>query len=300
MRAANHKICELQPVSTICSDNGCSSVIISDSILADANTTNVPNIDVYGYLGQMDTFPVIKCYLQCPYYTGWVNAIRAPIKFCSELVCNISSVLDPNHKTKNFEAVQAVITRSSAAKSSPIHPLILAKLDPIKVDHVQFKNLQQTCASLTKIRKLAKEGSSITMRDGSEYKFVFDDNLLYCHCTKSDSVKQLGKQALVVPAQCKKEILSMSHESPLAGHFGHRKTDLRLREHFFWQSVTEDVRKICRSCDVCLKKMGSKGRVSKVPLEPMPIVTEPFSSVAVNLGALYHHVLHKVIVIFKL
>ena len=82
----------------------------------------------------------------------------------------------------------------SAIKPSPIPPLILSKLDPIKVDHVQFKNLQQTCANLSKIRKLAKEGSSITMRDGSEYKFVFDDNLLYRHCTKSNSVKQLGNK----------------------------------------------------------------------------------------------------------
>ena len=58
------------PVSTICKDTGCSSVIVSDSILPDAITTNVPNVDVDDYLGRMDTFPVIKCYLQCHYYTG--------------------------------------------------------------------------------------------------------------------------------------------------------------------------------------------------------------------------------------
>ena len=56
----------------------------------------------------MDTFPVIKCYLRGPYYTGWVNAIRTPIKFCSVLVGNISGVPDPKNKTKNFEAVQDV------------------------------------------------------------------------------------------------------------------------------------------------------------------------------------------------
>ena len=147
---------------------------------------------------------------------------------------NISGVLVFNYKTKNFEAVQTVTTRSSADKSSPIHPLILLKLDPIKVDHVQFKNLQQTCASLSKIRKLSKEGSSIRMSDGSEYNFVFDDNLLYSSCTKSNAIKQLGKQALVVPGHCRKVVLSTSHGSPLAGHFCHRKTDLRLLEHFFW------------------------------------------------------------------
>ena len=47
------------PVSTICRDTVWSSVIISDSILPDAITTNVPNVQVYDYLGQMDTFPVI-------------------------------------------------------------------------------------------------------------------------------------------------------------------------------------------------------------------------------------------------
>ena len=46
------------PVSTICRDTGCSSVIVSDSILPDAITTNVPNVDVYDYLGRMDTFPI--------------------------------------------------------------------------------------------------------------------------------------------------------------------------------------------------------------------------------------------------
>ena len=40
------------PVSTTCRDTGCSSVIISDSIFPDAITTNVPNVDVYDYLGR--------------------------------------------------------------------------------------------------------------------------------------------------------------------------------------------------------------------------------------------------------
>ena len=120
------------------------------------------------------------------------------------------------------------------------------------------------------------------MRDGSEFKFVIDNDLLYRRCEKSKSNRLVGKQTLVVPAECRNAVLCTSHESPLAGHFGHRKTDTRLREHFFWPSVTEDVRHYCRSCDVC-QRMCAKGRVSRVPLEPMPIVTEPFSRVAIDL-----------------
>ena len=37
-----------------------------------------------------------------------------------------------------------------------------------------LKNLQQSCASLVKVRKLADDSTSITMRDGSEYKLTDD------------------------------------------------------------------------------------------------------------------------------
>ena len=179
--------------------------------------------------------------------------------------------MDSAIENKKASTLQAVVTRST---SSPIHPFILSKLDHIYVDHVKFKNLQQRCASLVKVRKLTDDGASITMRDGSECKFTVYGDLLYRRCTKSNSSRQLGKQALIGPAQCRKVVPSASHESHLAGHFGHRKTDLRLREKIFWPSVTEDVRNYSFSCDVC-HRTGRKGRVSKVSLEPMPIVTEP-------------------------
>ena len=107
------------------------------------------------------------------------------------------------------------------------------------------------------------------MRDLSEYKFVFDDNLLYRCCTKSDSVKQLGQQALVVPAQCRKVVLSTSHESPLAGHFGHRKTDLLLREHF---SGHQSQRMLETSVDrvMCVKRWDQKEECLKFLYNPSP------------------------------
>ena len=65
---------------------GCSSVIISDAVLPDFDLTGAKNIDVSDYLGRMDTFLVVRCYLRCAYYNGYVDAIHAPIKFCSVLI----------------------------------------------------------------------------------------------------------------------------------------------------------------------------------------------------------------------
>ena len=95
------------------------------------------------------------------------------------------------------------------------------------------------------------------MRDGSEYKFVVDDNLLYRLCTKSDSVKQLGKQALVVPAQCRKVFLSTSHESPSAGHFGIVKQTYDCESIF---SGHQSQRMLQTSADrvMCVKRWDQK------------------------------------------
>ena len=74
-----------------------------------------------------------------PYFNGWVNAIRAPIKFCSVLVGNIPGVIDNANVNDIPSTVQAVVTRSSAkasSKSRYIRPLALSKLDPIKIDNV--------------------------------------------------------------------------------------------------------------------------------------------------------------------
>ena len=108
-------------------------------MLPDVDLTDAKNIDVYDYLLRMDSLTVVRCYLRCPYYNGYVDTIRASIKFCSVLNCNIPGVNDNTNPNNQF-VVNAVTTRSSV-KSSPIHLLVFAKLDPIKIDSTQFRNL---------------------------------------------------------------------------------------------------------------------------------------------------------------
>ena len=64
---------------------------IPERFLNDINKKNEETLITFQYTS-------LQCYLRCPYYNGWVNAIRAPIEFCSVLVGNISGVLDPNYK----------------------------------------------------------------------------------------------------------------------------------------------------------------------------------------------------------
>ncbi len=56
---------------------------------------------------------------------------------------------------------------------------------------------------------------------------------------------------------------------------------MTVMEHY-WPRMRADIRTFCRSCDVC-QRFSAKGRVRPAPLQPIPIITEPFSRVAVDL-----------------
>ncbi|KAK3869288.1 hypothetical protein Pcinc_025397 [Petrolisthes cinctipes] len=122
----------------------------------------------------------------------------------------------------------------------------------------------------------------VEARNGTSYQFSWIDGLLYRECVASTRPGNQGTRKLVVPADCRRIVLQVAHESPLVGHFSHRKTEDKVSKHFFWPAMATDIRDYYRSCDLCQRK-SSRGRVKPVPLIPLPVVTEPFSRVAVNI-----------------
>lgn len=56
---------------------------------------------------------------------------------------------------------------------------------------------------------------------------------------------------------------SVAHNNPLASHFSHRKTEMRIRDQVYWPGMGADIRDYCRSCDKC------QGRLEPVPLKPI-------------------------------
>ena len=269
-------------VSTILRDTGCSCIIVADEILPDHGDP-VRYAKVFDFLSRESSFPVVRCYIRCPFYDGWAEVVKAPLKFCSVLIGNVdgaSKILENLTDQVKENSVHA-ITRSSG-KLKPFHPLKLPALDPLHISPEDFVNLQKSCPSLSDVRAKALTGASIVMKDNSAYKFVKSNNLYYRECIKSKHKPNIGNRVLVVPSDCRSKVLSLAHESPLAGHFSNRKTEMRVRETFFWPGMSVDIRNYCNSCDRC-QRLSPKGRVKNVSLMKMPIITEPFSRVAIDL-----------------
>ena len=56
------------------------------------------------------------------------------------------------------------------------------------------------------------------------------------------------KHQIVVPKCYRQEILSMAHETPLAGHMDVTKTCQKILNHFYWLILRKDVVEFCKSC----------------------------------------------------
>lgn len=87
---------------------------------------------------------------------------------------------------------------------------------------------------------------------------------------------------VIVPSKFRKQILSLGHDIPLAGHMGIKKTKERILRNFYWPGIFQEKKKYCQSCQKCQKGM-SKSRVSKIPLVKIPSVDYPFQRVAIDM-----------------
>ena len=73
----------------------------------------------------------------------------------------------------------------------------------------------------------------------------------------------------------------MVHHGPIAGHFARDRTLQANRVRLDWPGIVKDVKELCASCPICQK--SGPAILSKAPLQPLPIIKDPFSRVAMDV-----------------
>ena len=151
------------------------------------------------------------------------------------------------------------------------------QLHPLDISMSEFRDLQQKDPTLQQIRQAA-EGRPSTAGIG----FFQRDGLLYRRwIPPRQGTEGVEVEQLVLPKECREEVLKLAHTIPLAGHMGKEKTARRVLQRFYWPTLYADVAKFCKGCLVCQK--SSKTRVQRAPLIPLPVVQEPFKRIAMDI-----------------
>ena len=152
--------------------------------------------------------------------------------------------------------------------------IVRHKLD---ISSEELKVFQATDPSLRSARIAVKtqesmEGTGFFSRDGLLYRRWLPPGR---------NGKELMVEQLVLPRRCRETVMRIAHCIPLAGHLGKDKTARRILQRFYWPTIYRDVAKFCRSCGSCQKAAGRK--IMKAPLIPLPIITEPFTRIAMDV-----------------
>lgn len=179
-----------------------------------------------------------------------------------------------------------VQTRASKKKEERIVELKRPVIDDLDMNKEDFCNAQNTCPTLKVIREKVKTGNVESVKSRS-VKFELRNGLIYRVCIDSKHEEEIGNEQLVVPETYREKVLNVAHDSLSAGHFSHRKTSYKVFQRFFGPGAGEYIKRYCRSYHKC-QKVTANSNVGKVPMNYVPVISEQFSRVAIDLvGPLY-------------
>ena len=142
--------------------------------------------------------------------------------------------------------------------------------------------MQSCCDTLSEIKRKLNTGETFKSRSGRKFYFIMKDNLIVRKCLFTPNHKEFNNTVLVIPSQCRSTVLKVAHDLPTAGHFSHRKTELKVCTQCLWPGISTGFRRYCRSCDQ-YQRTSARGRTHKVQMSLMPIMSIPFERIGIDL-----------------
>ena len=212
-------------------------------------------------------------------HNGLTKANRELSKAVPEPVTNGEICLNANNFAIDVDTTTdmcaAVQTRAMVAKESKPPKLLKVKSVPgLDIGPEELKVKQKADESLKRywelVNKPIEEGKPQFFEKQEMYRRYFGRR-------GEDAIVQL-----VVPKELREKVVSLAHDTLLAGHRGPAKTLSRVQQEFYWPGVHEFVTRYVASCDLCQRNV-SKGTVSKAPPGKLPLGETPFSVICVDI-----------------
>ena len=256
-------------------DTGCTGVVVRRDLVSDKQMLG-KELDVTLINESKLRYPVARISVECQFFSGTTEALCMEDTLYDLVIGNINGSKLPD--MSHFAA--SLVTRSQAKKDERTYKKLKVPDQIINSDRNAIELDQASDPKLLNIRKRVELGN-VTVSRGihrGETKFIMKKGLIYRQFT----LRGKTTSQLVVPSSLTDMVMTLAHESLMAGHIGIQKTIDRVVAEFFWPGVCGDVTRFCKSCDICQRTV-QKGRVAKVPLGRLPLINTPFKCVAVDI-----------------
>ena len=263
-------------------DTGCSSAVVrSELVKSDEYTGNYQTCTLID--GTIRTFPLADIYVDTPFFRGMDNPVYDLI------IGNLVGAREPKNPDSNWipesnkqisnesqeNLVTAVETRFMKVRKRKTPSSLAVPSAISEVNQVDFINAQKNDPSLTHL------WDKTAQKQEGKYQFLVKNQMLVRKQQDKLNIHKFHTR-FVVPKQYRAEIVRLGHESLMSGHQGMARTYERVASQFFWPGIYNEVSKYCKSCDICQKTVP-KGKVTKVPLGKVPLISEPFKRIAMDI-----------------
>ena len=145
----------------------------------------------------------------------------------------------------------------------------------IIIDQQSDETLKQCYNDLVPFEELDGHGICYYLKDGLLMRKYRPSE------ARADEAWRIIDQ-IVLPQCYRTEVISMTHDIPLAGHLGVNKTNERILAHFFWPGIRQTVAQYCKTCKICQIVGKPNQKIQHAPLQPIPAFEEPFSKVIID------------------
>ncbi|KAL8585158.1 hypothetical protein ACOMHN_013173 [Nucella lapillus] len=250
-------------------DTGCSCGVVRASLVKEEDLTGqVQTCTLID--GTKREFPVAELVVQTPYFSGKLSALVMESPIYDLIVGNVPGARDPGDPLLLTAETAAAQTRSHRAEKGVKPLLVSARKAGIEASPEEVRKAQEGDPSLEKLWKLARGEKRQEVR-GGEADFQVKNGLLHRMFTKTKTGKVTSQ--LVVPACFRETVMSVGHESLMAGHLGISKTADRVLSSCHWPGAMADLKRYCASCDAC-QRSATRGAKRKAPLKQQARVSQ--------------------------
>ncbi|CAF4378294.1 unnamed protein product, partial [Rotaria sp. Silwood2] len=118
------------------------------------------------------------------------------------------------------------------------------------------------------------------MKDSTKHSYVFKDGILY-KLALMRSNSNTKTKLIYLPSSMINSLLQFYHNDPLSGHFGVRRTYLKIKNKFWWPKMKQSISKYIQSCLPCQQYNINR---SKKPgqLYPIPVPEGPYQLIGID------------------
>jgi hypothetical protein len=93
-------------------------------------------------------------------------------------------------------------------------------------------------------------------------------------------IKHHDINVLVIPRPLREQLMLQYHDASMAGHLSAPKVLAKLKNKFYWPTISKDIRNWCKACKICAARKRPKNTLKHL-LKPLA-VEGPFATIAMD------------------